>query len=652
MGFDHSSGSNWPPNATEWQKRALGYGPRYEDPARALTHWDYLLRETHWLAKDMGQSFAADEVRGVIDDILAVGEPSLELQVDYLYYWVNNGEFTQCVIAHLENADVQRLLRIYQYTQKYEADWEVAWLQAEQKAAELMKAEPAALDEDALAKRGKRKGPKQVRVEVDDDLMDDLGGTPTPVAMPKQAAQAAAYGRDKRKRKGRDIDDEDYVAGVKAGRASDRRGLPGLAGAGAGAAAGGGGGLVHSGSDMSLAAAGIDPRIPKRLKSHQLAAKQNDVAVRADSMRAHGHPLVPQRSGLARAQSAALPHNWGYDDDALLAALVVEYNFNWHFIADTCSSTCALQGITRRSDWCKQRHGQIMKAGEAGADQQGQQLGPDGQPVQDPAAAAGAAFNNLAHLSKHQAKELIMRSLPVPESVLKRHADAIGPIFAKKKQQILQDRETVRKQNEQQAEPHVSHFKLTQAALNQGSCFHARAGSEDQFPSGYICCKRSAGKQFLCRAQRMAGFSMPGAASAGVTATMQGMINPALAAQMAAAQKASSAQLQQLGVAAAGAPGGVAMPTVSAGAPGSAAAVMQSLQGKHLGAAAARPAGAGAMMAGGMSHAAALAATQQQQAVQVNLSNPQALAQMQLLQPMVWYQSVMPVMSVPPCRLL
>jgi hypothetical protein len=41
-----------------------------------------------------------------------------------------------------------------------------------------------------------------------------------------------------------------------------------------------------------------------------------------------------------------------------------------------------------------------------------------------------------------QAKELIMRSLPVPESVLKRHADAIGPIFAKKKQQILQVRMT------------------------------------------------------------------------------------------------------------------------------------------------------------------------------------------------------------------
>jgi hypothetical protein len=54
--------------------------------------------------------------------------------------------------------------------------------------------------------------------------------------------------------------------------------------------------------------------------------------------------MAQQRaSGLARAQSVGVPHNWGYDDDALLAALVVEYGYNWHFIADTCSSTCVLQ---------------------------------------------------------------------------------------------------------------------------------------------------------------------------------------------------------------------------------------------------------------------------------------------------------------------
>jgi hypothetical protein len=33
-----------------------------------------------------------------------------------------------------------------------------------------------------------------------------------------------------------------------------------------------------------------------------------------------------------------------------------------------------------------------------------------------------------------------MRSLPVPESVLKRHADAITPVSAKKKTQMIQVR--------------------------------------------------------------------------------------------------------------------------------------------------------------------------------------------------------------------
>jgi hypothetical protein len=56
----------------------------------------------------------------------------------------------QCVIAHLENADVARLLRIFQYVQRYEADWEVAWLQAEQKEAEERKNEPMLTDEDML----------------------------------------------------------------------------------------------------------------------------------------------------------------------------------------------------------------------------------------------------------------------------------------------------------------------------------------------------------------------------------------------------------------------------------------------------------------------------------------------------------------------
>lgn len=41
-----------------------------------------------------------------------------------------------------------------------------------------------------------------MRVDVEEDLMDDMGGTPTPMNAANRAQQAyAAAGRDKRKRK-------------------------------------------------------------------------------------------------------------------------------------------------------------------------------------------------------------------------------------------------------------------------------------------------------------------------------------------------------------------------------------------------------------------------------------------------------------------
>jgi hypothetical protein len=39
----------------EYQRLALGYGPRFEDPHRPLSHWDFLLKEAYWLARDVGQ---------------------------------------------------------------------------------------------------------------------------------------------------------------------------------------------------------------------------------------------------------------------------------------------------------------------------------------------------------------------------------------------------------------------------------------------------------------------------------------------------------------------------------------------------------------------------------------------------------------------
>jgi hypothetical protein len=58
-----------------------------------------------------------------------------------------------------------------------------------------------------------------------------------------------------------------------------------------------------------------------------------------------------------------------------------------------------VQGVTRRTEWCKQRHAYIMKQGESASEQP--MLGPDGQPL-DAAAANNTA--SLASLTKQQVR--------------------------------------------------------------------------------------------------------------------------------------------------------------------------------------------------------------------------------------------------------
>lgn len=64
----------------------------------------------------------------------------------------------------------------------------------------------------------------------------------------------------------------------------------------------------------------------------------------------------------------------------------------------TCLPVCHPQGVTRRTEWCKQRHATILKVGEQ-ANEQGAVLGPDGQPLD---AAAGGNVANLVNLSKQK----------------------------------------------------------------------------------------------------------------------------------------------------------------------------------------------------------------------------------------------------------
>jgi hypothetical protein len=73
------------------------------------------------------------------------------------------------------------------------------------------------------------------------------------------------------------------------------------------------------------------------------------------------HQMLQGRGTLPRGPAAGLPHGWTSTDDELLCALVSEFGQNWGFVADVLSSTSALQGVVRRSEWCKQRHSLLQK---------------------------------------------------------------------------------------------------------------------------------------------------------------------------------------------------------------------------------------------------------------------------------------------------
>lgn len=92
------------------------------------------------------------------------------------------------------------------------------------------------------------------------------------------------------------------------------------------------------------------------------------------SYRVASHQTLPGRPSLPRLAAPGMPHNWTQVDDELLCALVQEFfqsphqphthavQANWHFVADVLTSTGVLMGVSRRADWCKQRHVQLLKS--------------------------------------------------------------------------------------------------------------------------------------------------------------------------------------------------------------------------------------------------------------------------------------------------
>jgi len=95
---------------------------------------------------------------------------------------------------------------------------------------------------------------------------------------------------------------------------------------------------------------------------------------------------------MPRQASSSTPHLWAQADDDLLCAMVVEYGPNWTLIADTLSTTSAVQGVNRRPEWCKARYAVLQKT---------PMDVPDGQ---EPPRSADGLLISYASISKQQVR--------------------------------------------------------------------------------------------------------------------------------------------------------------------------------------------------------------------------------------------------------
>lgn len=85
------------------------------------------------------------------------------------------------------------------------------------------------------------------------------------------------------------------------------------------------------------------------------------------------------------------------------------------------------QGVVRRADICKARYTQLAKMPADPSE-----AGPEGQLLE--------GGLSVANISKQQAKEIMLRSLPVSEGLLRRHQEVLAPLALK----LLNKRHQVR----------------------------------------------------------------------------------------------------------------------------------------------------------------------------------------------------------------
>ncbi|KAI3434697.1 hypothetical protein D9Q98_002759 [Chlorella vulgaris] len=412
------------------------------------------------------EGFEELSVAALAGDTPRVTGPSAALSSLSLVFQ-HDEEFQEVLEEHLRQTDIQRIMQEEMAAREYRFEYDAALashhmaLQEQNRRAMRLDADMTdaeglmPMDEDGGEEEdyAGKKAKNRKRQRSGGYLLDDFatvgaaGGAGAAedtesmgTAAPKQKAASRQYIEDtylqrkRRRERYKDVD-VDYDVGQEAAGRYGTRATRALA--------------TRAGASRAQ-----DPR-----RKQQVAGARPEGLLAAPG----GGGAMGARGGVRLAPGAVPgPVIWSKGEDDLLLAITHEFGVNWTMVSEVLSLSLSMQGIFRPPHLCKQRFRQITTPL---LQQQQAASMPAGTEVAVVDYSEDKALMALyLVMSKQQARELIVTSLPVHDDVMMRMLEALVQVGATHKQRRMQE-EKRNEANKKMQDPHPSHLAVRQAIM-------------------------------------------------------------------------------------------------------------------------------------------------------------------------------------------
>ncbi|KAL3139308.1 hypothetical protein ABBQ38_003646 [Trebouxia sp. C0009 RCD-2024] len=418
----------------------------FKEPARTMSHWDFVLKEMQWMAvdfteeKDLAEMLearinsgktastsapAANGKLGVENDSIFADldtngdlAPSTPLNDEaFLFSYPANDKVSDFLSDYLRKIAEAEIISHELDIREYELDYEAA------KKAAAAAAFEAEKEEERRIKLLEKNPLGELIVEEEEDLNFDK--KPRRVKKPHHLDEFESG-----------FDDEMELSGLPRRSAIDRkRRLPPA--------------LEPRESKQArreAADAGVSRRSTYKIDNNgkrvAKAARLSVPGTRFDGAQVRHPGGTPN----------AVP--WSSMEEQLLCAVVHEFGPNFAFAADVLAGCSQLQGIFRRASQCKEKFKQLTA----------------------PTDAQVSSETALAQqITKGQAREIMQKYMPVPEASLHVHCSSLASIGSKHKQMHLQERAREQEKVQQNQPAHPSQAVVQTAVHSKTANRHLNA---------------------------------------------------------------------------------------------------------------------------------------------------------------------------------